>query len=275
MGLHPVLQAILSIAKDSGWQFLSLFGGLFLSGLFLTWVSRWTANCFRQFLAPKLGLYLFGILGVPAHELCHAIFAKIFFHQIESIKWFDPDAKGGSYGTVMHTYSPKNLYHRVGLFFIGMGPVFLAPLFLFLLYRYLVPAALPFAAIAHQPLGLARDFTKSFFALSNWKSWSFYLFLYLSVCLTSQMELSSDDFKIARGGVLPIFLILVVINAGASIFNLNWHARWNHAFNLGLSWWSLFFGVGLLMAVVNLILCALILNLLNRLFGRDGINPFS
>src|SRR5690349_4329221 len=114
-------ETILLICRNSLIQFFCFFGLLFLSGVALTWLSKWTNNIFRQFRFPRFGLYMFGSLGVPAHEFCHALFAKLFFHDIKSIKWFDPKGSGGSYGTVVHYYNERNLYHRIGLFFIGMG----------------------------------------------------------------------------------------------------------------------------------------------------------
>lgn len=264
----------LQILRETLIQFLSFFGVLFVSGFFLTLISKWTNNTFRQFLYPRFGLYAFGVIGVPLHELCHALFAKAFLHKIEKIKWFDPQGKGGSYGTVVHTYNDRNPYHRIGLFFIGMGPVLLAPLILYLLYLWLIPGALGLQSLPSQPLALARDFLGSLLHSSNWTSWQFYVFLYLSVCLTSQMELSPDDFKIARGGILPFFLLLVLINSLSFWAQFHFHSRWMGAITSLATLWSLFFMVGLLLALANLILCYCLFNLTHKLFGRESINPF-
>jgi hypothetical protein len=269
-----MVQALLTIFKNSGMQFLGLFGLLFVSGVILTFISRWTNNTFRQFVAPKLGLYVFGVIGIPIHEFCHALFAKIFFHKIESIKWFDPKGKGGSYGTVVHQYNNYNLYQRIGMFFIGMGPVLLAPVFLFVIYSFFLPHPVPFSFHLNDPGFLANGFSKSLLGASNWSSLGFYAFLYFAVCLTSQMELSPDDFKIARAGVLPIFLVLLLINSVSYVFNLNFHAKMSAAFNTGLMWWGAFFAVAIFISLLNLVLCVLLLNILNRIFGKDGINPF-
>lgn len=266
--------AVILIIKNSALQFVGLFGVLFLSGMVLTWISRWTNNTFRQFVLPKFGLYIFGVIGVPLHEFCHALFAKIFFHQIGSIKWFDPTGKGGSYGVVVHHYNDRNIYHRVGLFFIGMGPVLLAPVFLFLMYSLLIPNPVPFSVHLSDLGYLANGFSKSLLGAGNWSSVGFYAFLYLAVCLTSQMELSSEDLKVARGGVLPILLMILLLNMLSYVFNLNLHAKFTAFFNAGLMWWGAFLAVAVFISLLNLVLCVVLLNLLNKLCGREAINPF-
>jgi hypothetical protein len=269
------LAALLVVIKQTSLQFFVLLGVLFISGVALTLLSKWIGNTFRQFLFPRFGLYLFGVIGIPVHEFCHALFAKIFFHNIESIKWFDPKGRGGSYGTVVHYYNDRNLYHRIGLFFIGLGPVLLAPLLLFLGYRLLVPGAggMAVLSVGYEWNG-ALTFTKTLLATGNWHSVGFYFFLYFALCLTSQMELSPDDFKIARDGILPILLLLFALNAIAVTLNLNLHGRLVQGFRTFLTVWSVYFLVAFVISVLNLAVCVLILNIFNRACGKPAINPF-
>lgn len=274
----PLWQSLLSaafvIGKHSLLQFACLAGLLLGSGFVLTWISRWTNNSFRQFRFPQLGLYLFGVIGVPLHELCHALFAKIFFHRIQSIKWFDPQGKDGSYGVVVHTYDNRNIYHRIGLFFIGMGPVLLAPFFIYLFYTLLVPGSYHFGMSSVPSSFLLERFAHSLTASQSWSSFGFYVFVYICICLTSQMELSKEDFTIARGGMFPMFCLLVLINALAYLINLNVHARLSSFFSLLVNFWGSFFVLALGIAVLNMVFCFLFLSLINRIFGRHVINPF-
>lgn len=268
------MTASLTVLKNSSAQFLCLIGVLFVSGFVLTLISRWTNNSFRQFRFPKSGLWIFGIVGIPLHELSHALFAKIFFHKVKSIKWFDPAGKGGSYGTVVHFYDEKNLYHRIGLFFIGMGPVLLAPFFLMLILSVFVPtASLPPLSDLDPSKALNLIWTV-LTASRNWTSASFYLFLYLAACLTSQMELSADDFKIARGGILPIFLLILAANTIAALFGVSLHAKASLIFTSAMTLWSACFLIAILISVVNFIFLFISLNLANRMFGLHAINPF-
>lgn len=267
-------QAVFLILKNSLLQFSGLFGVLFISAMVLTFISRWTNNIFRQFVMPKFGLYVFGVIGVPLHEFCHALFAKIFFHEIGSIKWFDPQGKGGSYGAVVHHYNDRNLYHRTGLFFIGMGPVLLAPVFLFLIYTFLLPHPVPFSLQLSDLGYLANGFSKSLLGAANWSSAGFYVFLYLAVCLTSQMELSPEDFQIARGGILPICILLVIVNTLSYAFSWNVHGKFLTALNTGIAWWGAFIAVAIFISLVNFVLCVILFNILNKICGKDPINPF-
>ncbi len=272
--LHSLISAALVIGKHSLIQFVCLFGLLMVSGFLLTWISRWTNNSFRQFRFPQMGLYLFGVIGVPLHEFCHALFAKVFFHDIQSIKWFDPKGKNGSYGVVVHTYDDKNLYHRTGLFFIGMGPVLLAPFFLYLFYTLLVPGSSHVLMTFASPTVALQSFTHSLIAAQNWSSVGFYVFIYICICLTSQMELSNEDFAIARGGMIPLICLLLVINTGAYLININVHAHLSSWFSTFLNFWGSFFCLALGVSLLNMVFCFFFLSLINRLLGRSLINPF-
>ncbi len=268
------MQPVLSILKSTSLQFIAAFGVLFIAAMTLTWISRWTNNLFQQFRFPRLGLYLFGIIGIPAHELSHALFAKLFFHRIHKVKWFDPQAKGGSYGVVIHSYSLGNWFQRLGLFFIGLGPTLLAPLLLMALFALLIPQN----SFFHWPSGsrtsLGENLSQLLFSPSLWTSARFYLFLYLGICLTSQMELSEEDFKVARGGLLPIFAILLVANAIAYFFKWNLNQTLGVFWLPALHWWLSFLALALGISLFNLLACYLVFSPLNLLFGKKAINPF-
>ncbi len=245
-------------------QFLSLFGLLLVGGLTLTLISKWTSETFRSFVYPKFGLYAFGWIGVPFHEFSHAFFCKLFGHNIENVKWFDPSGKGGALGAVTHSYNSQNLYHRVGHFFIGLGPTLLAPVALALLFCWLVPGARsfePFAALSLKNEILS--FSNALFRKVNFFSLGFYCFLYLAICISSQVELSKEDLNQVKVGVLPILLILFAVNLVAEAFRWNWHI---HIVNWGSKMMILsgcLFGLAVAIALVNLAVCSIVFNVLN------------
>lgn len=273
--LTSIQHSLFTSVQHSLIQFSLFFGAFLIGGLVLTFLSRWTNNAFQQFLFPSFGMYAFGIVGVPIHEFCHAFFCKVFLHEVKTVKWWDPKAKGGAHGAVTHYYNPYNPYHRVGHFFIGLGPVILAPVFLALCFYFLVPGAKGFAAFtAVSPTVLTRGFFSALFAKSNFNSFGFYLFLYLAIAISSQMELSREDLMQAKNGLLPILLILFLLNLGAHVFKANWHGL---ALQMGwraLVLCSCVFAFAALLALFNLALCSVLLNLVHKVCGRNTINPF-
>lgn len=69
----------------------------------------------------KYAYYLSGFIGIPVHELSHAVMAVLFGHKIIRIKWCG-FGSGGLYGRVEHSWNTRSLYQRIGLFFIGVAP---------------------------------------------------------------------------------------------------------------------------------------------------------
>ncbi len=267
-----------SVLLNSAQQFCALFGVFVVAGLALTLLSRWTGNALRQFLWPELGTYVFGFIGVPWHEFCHAFFCKLFGHEIKKVKWFDAKAKGGAHGAVTHLYHPWNPYHRLGHFFIGLGPVLLSPIALAALLYILVPSARP---LFHQSIGSAQEiggFLKAcWFHLSTrpvLTSPGFYAFLYLAVCVSSQVELSREDLIQAARGLIPVGALLLLINGAAFAFGSSFHswlmqAGWKIA---TLSGGVYLFAI--LLSGFNLFVWTLVLSFINRICGREAINPF-
>lgn len=258
------MEIILDAFSHSFQQFLSLFGLLLLGGLTLTLISRWTSRTFESFIYPKFGLYVFGWIGVPFHEFSHAVFCKIFGHEIENVKWFDPRAKGGAVGAVTHSYDNHNPYHRVGHFFIGLGPTLLAPVALALLFCWLVPGARSFQPFVTNSLqGEILAFSHALFRAVNFTSLGFYCFLYLAICISSQVELSREDLNQVKIGILPILLILFFVNLIACTFNWDWH---RHIVNWGskiMIFSGCLFALAVAIAMINLAICYLLFSLLN------------
>lgn len=84
-------------------------------------LGRWFGELIVGARTSKYAYYLSGFIGIPLHELSHAVMAVLFGHRIIRIKWFG-FGSGGLYGCVEHSWNTRSLYQRIGLFFIGIAP---------------------------------------------------------------------------------------------------------------------------------------------------------
>ena len=166
--------------------------------------------------------YATGVIGTPVHECAHALFCLIFGHKIIEVKLFQTKSEDGTLGYVKHTCNPKNVYHRIGNFFIGVAPILVISALLYLLAYLLVPmmltAILSDVAAINPTAGIAEmaksmiDISASVFSYMH--LWQWWVFLILAIFLALHMTLSPADIKGALGGLLflvPAILLVDVI----------------------------------------------------------------
>ncbi|MBC3798555.1 hypothetical protein [Acetobacterium tundrae] len=205
---------------------LWLTGAIILVGLFLEVIQKYTMRNFQGSLGRNTVL-ITGIIGTPIHELSHALFALLFGHKIIAIKLFQRPDQDGVMGYVNHSFNKRNLYQRIGNFFIGVAPILGGILVIVGLMYLLIPQA--FTAYTNilarslntQTIGdinLAEivnsywSLIKTIFSLGNFQSIGFYIFLFLAICISAHMSLSFADIKGSFDGLLFIFLILLLLN---------------------------------------------------------------
>lgn len=217
------------VISETFYQFFALFGFILLFGIILYFISRFTRNVFRNSDHLKLDIYLTGWIGTPVHELGHAFFCLIFGHRINEIKLFSPNSDDGTLGYIRHSYNKKSIYQRIGFFFIGAGPILFGSIVLYgLLYAFLpnyqeITGMLPSVNFTNSGItdwmkdtgnlfSAGMDFMIHVFKAENFIQLSFWIFLYLSFCISSHMQLSPPDLKSMFSGLITILLILLVIN---------------------------------------------------------------
>lgn len=209
-------------------QMASLFAGVFIFGLLIHFISQLTFKSLERSFGSK-GVYFVAWLGTPIHELGHALFCIIFLHRIVEIRFFKPDPLTGTLGYVSHTWSKTNPWAVLGNFFIGIGPVILGCAVLFATFYFLIPNSSQvwdsiifevseigegqsigsyWAVFQSSSLALV----KIIFTFSNLASWQFWVFIYLSVCVASNIRLSLSDIKGSLSGLGCIVLIFLLIN---------------------------------------------------------------
>ena len=213
--------------KATSIQILGVLGIFFVFGFILSKLQEWTQTNYRRSIGWK-GILWTAWFGTPFHELGHAFFAKLFRHKIIRIKLFQPNELTGELGQVDHTYHARSLYQKIGNFFIGGAPMIFGSLILWLLVYFVLPEG----KAVFQPLNEASTSIPSLlnalaatltnlFSLENITSWHFWLFLYLSFCISSHLAPSKADRKGMWSGFFWIVLVLFLANIFAVLFKLN------------------------------------------------------
>lgn len=181
------------------------------------------ALCNRRFYANfgKYGTaacYATGFIGTPIHELSHALFAVIFGHKITEIKLFRI-SDDGVLGYVNHSYNPKNIYHRIGNFFIGIAPIVVISAVLYLAAYLLMPSFTKQAEMLTEEissinieriLGSIVAVVTEFFALAT--SWQWWVFIVIGIFLSLHMTLSGADIKGAKDGLVILLILILVVD---------------------------------------------------------------
>lgn len=148
--------------------------------------------------------------GVAIHELSHAFFCLVFGHKIRKLVLFSVGADG-TLGYVEHSYNPRNIYQRIGNFFIGTGPVWGGFASVFFLSKLLLPANMQYHSQGMEDFAVSFFF--GFLQLDFWTSiWS-WLWLYLVVVIISNITLSKPDIEGALDGLIAIVLSALVVTA--------------------------------------------------------------
>ncbi len=262
-------------------QLLIVFGISMLLALVMQKLNVVLMNQSVRLVGTKAYIILIAWIGVPVHELGHAVFALLFGHRITRLVLFKPGAADGSWGCVDHTYNSRNLYHRIGNFFIGIGPIILGSTLIYLLARYLLDLNLQelmrgsrtvdynggiaslLRVSIHNVVSIAvaviRNITFNLFGLE----WRYLLFLYLSFSIGNYVNLSTADIKHLAPGFITLLICLIVFNLATvwmGSFSIGWLQQ--NQIYIALFHVILLLGMGLCFGFL------LVIVLLNKLIGR-------
>ena len=153
-------------------------------------------------------IYLTSV-GVAIHELGHAFFCVLFGHKIKALVPFTLN-KGECLGYVSHSYNPGNLYHRIGNFFIGTGPIWAGFSSVVLLSEILLPPEIFSLSIEKEINPI--NFIYGIFNPIFWINPLSYIWIYLTVSITLHISLSKPDIKGALDGAIAIFVVVLLLN---------------------------------------------------------------
>lgn len=218
--------------------------------------------------------YATGFLGTPVHELSHALMCLVFFHKIDEIKFFQIDEESGTLGYVNHSYNPRNIYQQAGNYFIGIAPIVVGTLILFLAVKFLLPDVFEgiwteltafsageadFASLFASFGGIISAF---FLGYTNWLWW---IFMLIALCIALHMNLSGADIVGSLKGLPLVVLIVVALN-----FALGFIGGVYQSFLSGVNLAGGYLVITLLLSLMFSAMCtvlALIIRAILALFG--------
>jgi len=227
--ISTIISYIIEVSLTTLSQIFILLG----PGLFLAFLMYYVSELLRNQSVPVVGYKFwvyFTAIGTVIHEIGHAVFAVLFGHRLTRVKLFSPDPETGTLGSVSHAYNDKNIYHLIGNFFIGIGPIILGSIVIYFSSKFLMGASLftPFSDIAVNASTLSSlDGTWSFaekiyanslqvfsslFKAENFVNWKFYIFLYIIFAVGTHLKLSGSDLKGAWKGFIALVSLVFVIN---------------------------------------------------------------
>ena len=203
-----------------------LTGMVIVVGYILGFLRERSMGNFQRSFGWK-AVAITAFIGVPIHEMSHAIFCVIFGHKIKKIVLLQKRDENGVLGYVNHAYNTNSVYQQAGNFFIGIAPIFGGISSIIALMYVMIPRTYnEFLNISLNNLNVTKisqeaikamlnsyiDLVKIFFTTKNFENPYFLLFLFLAICISSHISLSSADIKGASKGLLIIFLLILVVN---------------------------------------------------------------
>ena len=210
-------------------QLIGILGIFFIFGFLLSLLSNLTRNKYSQTFGERFNIYWTGWIGTPIHEIGHAVFCIIFGLPIKKIQLFNPDPHALIRGYVSYAYQKNSLFKKVGIFFASAGPIILGTYLLYLAIYFLVPngkiiinSIKSWGNYLSNPASLLSQFDAlfhssfktlgMFFSIENLTSVKFWIFIYLSLCISSHMQLSDTDMKGIWWGVAFVTVVVFIIN---------------------------------------------------------------
>jgi hypothetical protein len=271
--IQELINYIIKVGITTFNQLFILLGPVLILALIMYYVSKFVQFKISDVLGPRVYIYGFKILGTPVHEIGHALFAILFGHRIIEIELFKPDPVSGSIGYVYHSWDKDNIYQSIGNFFIGIGPVVLGSIVIFLSTHFLLgPAVLEpinaievnsdtfsslgnFWAFLQQTYPITRTLLSSLFTLENLANWKFYIFLYIAISIGTSITLSPSDIHGAALGFGALIAIIFAFN----LFTL-WLGDFAQEYIISISeLYGFFYAIMIFVLVLELLLAAVLL----------------
>lgn len=218
---------LITIITHVGIQLLACVGIFFVFGFILSKIQSVINTQYQRAFGWK-GILWTAWIGTPVHELSHALIAWLFHHKIHHISLFQPNEETGGLGHVEHSYEKYSLWQQIGNFFIGAAPMIAGPIVLTALLYTFIPHAretfLPLTETTPDIRSIGMGFfasVTSLFTFVNLHVWQFWVFLYLSFCVSCHMAPSSADLRGMYRGFAWVIILLILVNTGAVLVDVS------------------------------------------------------
>lgn len=233
---------ILTAALELLRFFLLFLCPVFVMCFLVNYLSAYVEKLICRIVGIRTYLVCFGWLSTVVHESGHALFCILFGHRIKEISFFSPMSGDDRLGYVNHTFNPRNVYQVIGNLFIGLGPVFLGSVILFVSAYYLLDFNVfsfvtitgnselsgnisMFPDILRNVIGTGKALLEYSVSRHEFYNWQLYLFVYIAFAVGSSMSLSSADMKGMGWGLMVFLGILFLLNLAAL-----WAGNWMQGF---------------------------------------------
>lgn len=283
--VENIIQSFFYLFSVTGLQLVTAFGLLAAGGVVLHFFELIISRSFFRTVGYK-GILWTAWLGTPVHELSHALFCILFGHRIDEIKFFTPSRKDDMLGYVSHSWRRTNIYQNTGNFFIGIAPLLVGSVLLLVLLMAMLPGNdhLLSSALGAKSGTLfdfnfsgiyqaAADITAGLFTLENFSDPLFWVFLYLSLCISTHIAPSGADMQGVWAGLFSLTVILLAVNLVLMLTGVDpsvitgWAARFSAVTAALLTY-------AVIISGVNTTLTFILLSLWSRLVHKRWLNPF-
>ena len=112
-------------------------------------ITIWDLMMHRLAPSARKLTRLTGYIGVPVHELSHALVCVLFGMRITKMAFYQPNSATGTLGFVEYRYSPYSMKHALGMALQGIAPLLAGAVIVGLLLANREPIELPDSGIGH------------------------------------------------------------------------------------------------------------------------------
>lgn len=256
-------------------QLIYFIGSVYLVGFLIAQLNK----AFYRMFNSKTVCYVLGVIGTPIHELSHALMCLIFGHRIVEMRLFQVDEDDNKLGYVNHSYNPKNLYHQIGNYFIGVAPILVGTIIICVLMWLMLPSTYSEVStyineiIKSNSNGFSLSIFKSAFGIIKalftniTEGFMWFLFVILVLCISMHMSLSGADIKGSLKAIPIISVILLAVNFIVRLISKQAYSSFTDALNTAGSYLIAVLVMSLIFAIF-IVLIALAVKLIIGIFSR-------